>query len=88
MQRCIGHQPAKPVVDRFITRHGFRKRAALARGKRGEPALEILFEGRAFAVRQIQVALHLGAVEGGVKVPEVPLGQVAEFGGLIQCFPG
>ena len=62
--------------------------SALACGKRGEPAFEILFEGRAFAVRQIQIAPHLGAVEGGVKVPEVPLGQVAEFGGLIQCFSG
>ena len=26
-QRCIGHQPAKPVVDRFIARDRFRKPA-------------------------------------------------------------
>ena len=27
-------QPAKPVVDRFVARHGFRKRASLARRER------------------------------------------------------
>jgi hypothetical protein len=53
-----------------------------------DAALEILLESRALAVGQLQVALYLGAIETGVKVPQVPLGQVAEFGGLIQRFPG
>ena len=87
-QRCIGHQPAKPVVDRFIARHRFRKRRSPVRGKRREPALEILLESRALAVGQLQVALHLGAVEPRIEIIEIPLRQFAGLRSSIQCFSG
>src|SRR5262249_19274186 len=48
-------------------------------GDRRQPALIVLFECPAVFIGAIEVALHLGIVDSGIEIAEVPLGQRAEY---------
>src|SRR5690242_13242246 len=77
-----GNEPAEQIVDDLVALHRLGKRAPRlpARRQRSKLALVGLGESRAFRVGAVEIAFDVRGVDAGVKVGEIPLGQVAEAG--------
>ena len=81
-ERGIRDQPAELVVERLVAadRLGDTWTSVLARRHFGQPALEVALESGALSVGRVQVACDFRAVDAGIEIVEIPLGQLAELG--------
>ena len=78
----IGAEPPHQIVDRLVAPHRRGERGAAGRPARhfGELALVGRLEVDAFGIDAVEIALDRRIVEAGIKVVEIPLGQLAEGG--------
>ena len=74
-------EPAEQIVELLIAHDRLRKRdrAIGLIEKRGELALEVILERLAVLVGAVEIALHLRVVDAGIKIAEVPFGQIAKL---------
>ena len=77
------NEPAEKIVERLVALYGFHQPRARRGfiGERRKLALVCLFEGNAFRVGAIEVALHLRVVDPTVEIGEIPFRQRAKTAG-------
>ena len=77
------NEPAEQIVERLVALYGFHQARARRRfiGERRKLALVCLFEGNAFRIGAIEVALHLRVVDPAVEIGQIPFRQDAKTGG-------
>ena len=66
----IGDEPPEEIVQRFISLDGIGERLSGWRclRERGEFSLVVLFEGDAFGIGALEIALHLRIIQAEIKV--------------------
>ena len=75
-QARIGHDAPGDPFDLFLTLDTLQQTCGI---QRGQLALVIRSKRRAFALKPVQIAGQFRCVVGGVKIRQVPLGQIAQI---------
>ncbi len=80
-EACKRGEPAQQIVELLIAHDRLRKRnpAVGLIKQRRQLAFEVVLERLAILVGAVEIAFHLRVVNPGIKVVEIPFGQIAEL---------